>query len=149
MKKITNHHSSLFLIELMINLLIFLTIIGLCMQFFIKSTKLTETSKELHSSAIICNRISNIYSHGNTGFDSLLEAFPYSTDFNQNLVIYFDKNFVNTQERKCKYYCLVKTIKSRDHYDKIIISCYRKNKKKEIYSIKTTRYVQKHVQDYN
>lgn len=149
MKKITNHQSSLFLIELMINLLLFLTILGLCMQFFIKSTKLTESSKELHDSTIICSRIANIFEHGNNDFESLLVAFPYSTDLHDHLIIYFDNNFQNTSEKKSKYYCLVKITNNRKHYSKILISCYNMKNKTRIYSLKSNRYLQKHVIDYN
>ncbi|MBQ1193872.1 MAG: hypothetical protein IIX45_07130 [Lachnospiraceae bacterium] len=89
------HHSKsgLFLMELLINLLLFCVLCGFGLLFFIKANKLTDDTVTLQYATRIVSDVASIYESSDGSFDTICEIFPYADSFGDKLYIYFDNTY--------------------------------------------------------
>lgn len=89
------HHSksSLFLMELLINLLLFCFLCGCGLMFFIKSHNLSQDATALHNAVRITSSVAGIYETGDGTLASISEAFEYATIEEDTLYLYLDKDY--------------------------------------------------------
>lgn len=107
----TNRHSpnSIFLMELLFNILLFSILLMIGLQFFIKSHTLIQKTTELHYAVTLCSNVASIFENQkNTGSISDISVqFPYCTNMKDQTFIYFDRNFEECRKKHAAYYILV------------------------------------------
>ena len=107
----THRHSpnSIFLMELLFNILLFSVLLIISLQFFIKSHTLTQKTTELHYAVTLCSNVASIFENQkNTGSISDISVqFPYCTNMKDQTFIYFDHNFEECRKEHASYYILV------------------------------------------
>lgn len=120
------HHSKsgLFLMELLLNLLLFCVLCGCGLMFFTKSKNLTDSTTSLHHAAAITSSIANIYENGDGTLTAIHNEFEYAAMNDTSIYIYYDEYFNPCSKVDCEYYVLVK--QKVTSLDKISIEFYNK-----------------------
>ena len=96
--------SGLFLLELMINFLLFCFLCICGLTFFLKSNQLTGDATLLQHGVHLTSSVANIYETGDGSFSSVLEEFESAVSNNQELYIYFDSKYQPcTKDASCYY----------------------------------------------
>lgn len=129
--------SSMFLLEILINILLFSVLCVCSLQFFIHSYQLTEKTTTLHQAVTACNNVAAVYEASDASTDAISEAFSGAITENNVTFIYFDKNYQECDSQSIAYYLTVERLKSE--IPAIRISYY-KNGEDAIYSIDTYHY---------
>ena len=83
MRRPERSKSSLFLMELVINLLLFCVLCGFGLMFFIKSNNLTRNTTDLHQAVRITTSIASAFEAGDGNLNSLQSVHP-SCDYKNN-----------------------------------------------------------------
>lgn len=99
--------SSMFLLEILINILLFSILCVCSLQFFIKALNLTEDTTTLHHAVSACNNVAALYEVGNGTTDDIEIAYPYSIQAADQVIIYLDENYEECQRESYKYSILV------------------------------------------
>lgn len=109
MKKYKRSSNSVFLMELLLNILLFSALLIIVLQFFIKAHTLTQSTTELHYAVTLCSNIASIYaSQESTGADlEISKYYPYCTNMKDQIFIYFNRDFEECKKDCAAYYLLV------------------------------------------
>ena len=99
--------SSLFLMEIIINLLLFCVLCVCSLQFFVKAYKLTEHTTTLHHAVTACSNVASIYESGNGKTDIIFDTYSYAIHMNQQILIYLDKDYNECDHEHAMYYILI------------------------------------------
>ena len=99
--------SSMFLLEILINILLFSILCVCSLQFFIKSYQLTESTTTLHHAVTACNNVAAVYQAGDGTTASIEEAFPNAISEGGLLYIYLDENYQECDSQNVVYYITV------------------------------------------
>lgn len=129
--------SSMFLLEILINILLFSVLCVCSLQFFIQSYQLTENTTTLHQAVTACNNVAAVYEASDASVDAISAAFSGAITENSVIYIYFDENYQECDSQNVAYYLTVEQLKST--IPAIRISYY-KNGEDAIYSIDTYHY---------
>lgn len=134
-----NHHSKsgLFLMELLINLLLFCLLCGCGLMFFIKSYNLTNDATALHQAVRITSSVAGIYETGDGTFAPLLEMYATAAQEDKYLCIYLDEDFHPCTKEETVYYIMAE--QTDDRLDKLIINFYNSSGE-VLYSISACHY---------
>lgn len=129
--------SSLFLMELLMNLLLFCFLCACGLMFFLKSNQLTTDTADLHNAVRITSTVAGVYETGDGSFDSLCCRFPDGTQSEWSFTVYYDKTYAPCSISQSRYRVLVK--KDTEPPSKVTIRFF--NEKEEvIYTIKAFHY---------
>lgn len=104
--------SSLFLMEIIMNLLLFSILCVCSLQFFMKAYHLTEKTTTLHYAVTACANIASIYESGNGEMDIIYDAYPYAIHSDNQVHIYLDKNYDECDHEHGAYYILIDKVES-------------------------------------
>ncbi len=104
--------SSLFLMELIVNLLLFCILCGCGLMFFIKSNSLSEDTTTLHHAVSITSSIASIYEAGDGHIETICDKLTYSVIDDDKVYVYYDKEYQLCNKEHAKYYVLVTTYAS-------------------------------------
>ena len=129
--------SSVFLMEILINILLFSVLCVCSLQFFIHSYQLTEKTTILHQAVTACNNVAAVYETGDGSTTAITEAFPHAISANGIIYLYLDKNYQECDAQNVVYYITIEELYSE--MDSILISFY-KNGEEETYSIHAYHY---------
>ena len=129
--------SSMFLMEIIINLLLFCVLCVCSLQFFVKSYRLTEHTTTLHHAVTACSNVASIYESGNGTTDIIFDTYPYAIHANQQILIYLDKDYNECDYEHGMYYILVEQEES--DLNKIEIRFYKIDEE-ACYSITACNY---------
>ena len=99
--------SSMFLLEILINILLFSVLCVCSLQFFIKSYQLTSDTTTLHHAVTACNNVAAVFQSGNGTLDSIEEVFSYSFTDGGQLYIYLDENYQECDSQSVAYYITI------------------------------------------
>lgn len=99
--------SSMFLLEILINILLFSVLCVCSLQFFIKALNLTEDTTTLHHAVTACNNVAAIYESGDGSINYFGTAYPYSIHTEDQVIIYLDENYEECQREVSIYSVLV------------------------------------------
>ena len=124
--------SSMFLLEILINILLFSFLCVCSLQFFIKSYQLTENTTILHHAVTACNNVAAVYEAGDGSLTSITENFPNVISENGQSFIYLDENYQECDSQNVIYYITIEEMNS--DIPSIHISFY-KNGEDASYSI--------------
>lgn len=95
--------ASLFLMEIMLNILFFTVLATICLQLFVKAHNLSDSTTILHRATATCTSIAEVYQCSSNGREMILQIFPEALDLNQNIFIYFDDQFTACTEKDSTY----------------------------------------------
>lgn len=137
MIRYTRSKSSIFLLEILINVLLFSILCVCSLQFFIKAYQLSENTTTLHQAVTACSNVASIYEAGNGSTDSIFEAYPYAIHVNEQTLIFFDENYNECSKDQAAYYILIE--KSDMTATTVDIRFY-KNGEDACYSIQACNY---------
>lgn len=129
--------SSMFLLEILINILLFSVLCVCSLQFFIKSYQLTENTTTLHHAVTACNNVAAVYESGDGTISSITEMFPNAISENGLTYIYLDENYQECDSQNVVYYLTVEEV--NDDISTIHISFY-KNGEDVAYAINAYYY---------
>jgi len=134
-----NYHSKsgLFLMELLINLLLFCLLCGCGLMFFIKSFNLANDATALHQAVGITSSVAGIYETGDGSLAPLLDVYTDAAREGKYLCIYLDETFRPCTKDLTAYYIMVE--QTDDVIDKIHIDFYNSNGE-VLYSINACHY---------
>ena len=112
MSRFKHSKSSLFMMELLINLLLFCLLCGYGLMFFIKSNNITEDTTTMHQAVRITSSIASVYESGDGSYLPLCEEFSYASLENTTLSIYYDATFQPCAKENAVYYVLIEKLES-------------------------------------
>lgn len=99
--------SSMFLLEILINILLFSVLCVCSLQFFIKSYQLTAKTTTLHHAVSACNNVAAIYKASNGSVEAIIDTYPDAIQEGGFLYIYFDENYQECDSQNVAYYIIV------------------------------------------
>lgn len=98
--------SGLFLMELLINLLLFCFLCGCGLMFFIKSYNLTNDATALHQAVSITASVAGVYETGDGSLSSICEAYSNADLEGKYLCIYLNEDFLPCAKEDTAYYVM-------------------------------------------
>ena len=109
MRKHRPSPNSIFLMELLFNILLFSILLIIGLHFFIKSHTLTQKTTELHYAVTLCSNVASVFENQkSTGsIPDISMQFPYCTNMKNQTFIYFNENFEECRKDLAAYYVLV------------------------------------------
>lgn len=104
--------SSMFLMEILINILLFSLLCVCSLQFFIKALNLTDNTTTLHHAVTACNNVAAIYETSNGQLEDIWNTYSYALHVDNQVIIYFDENYEECSRENSSYYIYVKELES-------------------------------------
>ena len=101
--------SSMFLMEILINILLFSLLCVCSLQFFIKALNLTENTTTLHHAVTACNNVAAIYETGEGNIEDIWNLYSYALHVDGQVMIYFDENYEECSREESIYYVFIKS----------------------------------------
>ena len=138
MKTYRHSKASLFLMEIMLNILFFSILVTICLQMFIKAHNLSDSTTVLHRAVSTCTSIAEVYQSSNEGKESILHIYPEATEQGNIITIYFDDKFVSCSKEESCYYASI-TLNS-DSLSTAEISFSEFENEEELYSLSVSGY---------
>ena len=86
--------SSLFLMELVINLLLFCVLCGCGLMFFIKSNNLTRSTTDLHQAVRITTSIASAFEAGDGSLQSLQAIHPVCDEKDAETLLWYNEDYL-------------------------------------------------------
>ena len=100
MNRYKHSKTSLFLMEIMIDILFFCILVTICLQLFFKAHNLSESTTILHRAVTACTSIAEIYQSDSNGKQLILHIYPDARELDQNITIYYDEGFSSCPEER-------------------------------------------------
>ncbi len=129
--------SGLFLMELLINLLLFCLLCGCGLLFFMKSHNLINSATTLHHATAITSSIASLYETGDGSLNTIYAAYDEGVSTDSTFTIYLDKDFTPCPPSEKLYYVTIQPL--GDLPGKIGIEFYSEDNIK-IYTIRACNY---------
>ncbi len=137
--------SSIFLMEIILDIFLFAIVLTVCLQLFLKSDSLSKKSGQLEHAVLCCSSIAETFQSSSDGKAALLDAYPDATNLSNGLLIYFDDTFSECHMSEASYKVIVdfeqKTVSS------ISISLYSLTGKDAIYTLSADNYIRQTLSD--
>lgn len=142
-----NSKSSVFLMELLIDILLFCVLCGCSLLIFSKSTNLINDSKNLRYASSLCSCIASVYQGADGDYERMQDFYPYAslTDSENALVLYFDKDG-NHCTADAKYYT-VNITPSKSTANEVTVSFYDCNGD-AVYCLPVCCYIPATLEDF-
>lgn len=137
MEKQRSSKNSLFLVEIMLNLLFFIILIAICLQLFLKTQQLSKDTTLLHRAVTVCTSVAEVYQCGLEEADILQTIYPEALILNDAILIYFDSNFTACSEFESVYRVF---LSKNEETNRITIRFLRKNETTIIYELEASSY---------
>lgn len=140
--KQTHSKNSLFLMEILLNILLFSVLLVVGLQFFSKTHTLTLESSQLHAAVTSCSNIASVFEAGDGTTADILALYPYSVNLDNKVIVYLDKDFNDCKTGQAKYYITARLNKSKHtQLASLTIRCHTMDHgKKLIYELNATHY---------
>ena len=103
MKKYRHSKTSLFLLEIMINILFFAVLVTICLQLFFKAHNLSSDTTVLHRAVTACTSIAEVYQSTPNGEEMILNLYPEAVILNDTILIYFNYGFAPCSKFESTY----------------------------------------------
>ena len=98
MRRYQRSKSGLFLMELLLNLLLFSALCGCGLLFFVKSYHLTQDTTTLHQAVRISTSMAAVYESGDGTLESLSKVFQRPA-VEGSICIYYDENYAPSRRK--------------------------------------------------
>ena len=143
MRKYRSQKSSLFLLEIMLNLLFFVILVTICLQLFLKAHHLSKDTTLLHRAVTVCTSVAEVCQSSLGETDIFQTIYPEAIFLNDTILIYFDSNFTACSEFESIYRVFLSENKETGS---ITIRFLRKNDTNVIYELEASSYVPQSLQ---
>lgn len=141
MRKYQHSKNSIFLLEIILDIIIFSFLVIIELKFFISTRTTTIETTLLHNAVNCCSNVATVYQAGNGSFDSMTNEFDHSVNLDNQLSIYFDKNYHECKSEKAKYHILVSpTSEDNSNLHTVMIS-FLTDDGKTVYEIEVCKYI--------
>ena len=90
MNQYRHSKSSLFLMEIILNILFFSILATFCVQIFFKGYQLSKSTEKLHQAVTACTSIAEICQSTDSPEETLSSIYPESTSLNETILIYYN-----------------------------------------------------------
>lgn len=141
--KLQHSKSSIFLMEIILNILLFSILLTVCLQLFLRSDALSVKSKHLEHAVLCCSSIAETFQSTADGKSALLETYPDATNLDNGLLIYFDDSFGECHMSDASYKAIVEL--DYQTTSVINISFYSLNGTEAIYSLTASNYTRQNL----
>ena len=94
MNQYRHSKSSLFLMEIILNILFFSILATFCVQIFFKGYQLSKSTEKLHQAVTACTSIAEICQSTDSPEETLSSIYPESMSLNETILIYYNKDFL-------------------------------------------------------
>ena len=98
-----NAKSSLFLMEIILNILFFSILATFCVQIFFKGYQLSKSTEKLHQAVTACTSIAEICQSTDSPEETLSSIYPESMSLNETILIYYNKDFLACGKQNAVY----------------------------------------------
>lgn len=140
MNKARYTKKNLFLLELLISIVLFMLLLIVGLQFFIRAHKITNKTEQLHEAVTICNNIAAAFESGDGTYHSIAEYYTSAIETDSKCLIYLDKSFAECDsEDERMYYISIVISDETERLSNASISVYDNNDE-EIYSVTAYHY---------
>ena len=95
MNQYRHSKSSLFLMEIILNILFFSILATFCVQIFFKGYQLSKSTEKLHQAVTACTSIAEICQSTDSPEETLSSIYPESMSLNETILIYYNKDFLD------------------------------------------------------
>lgn len=109
MKKYNRSGSSLFLMEIILNIFLFSILLTVSLQIIMKAHTLTAETSQLHRAVAICSSIATCFENGDGSVDSICRYYPRGISTGDLVLLYFDENFTACAKENAIYVASVST----------------------------------------
>lgn len=134
--------NSIFLMEIILNILLFSALLVVGLQLFMRAHKLTEKTMQLHQAVACCENAAAVFESGNGTLNDLLAAYRYSANLDHHVLIYLDENFNECRKKDASYYISAAlTEDSESRLSKLTLTCYTVSST-PIYTLTACHYTQ-------
>ena len=137
MKRYSHSKSNLFLMELMIDILLFCLLCVCALLLFSKSAILTRRAANLHHGVSLCSGIAAIYESEEDAFPVISREYPYAINDEGKLILYYDSSYIPCAKESAAFYIMLTETKSST--SKLNIEFYTVEEEM-IYSITACKY---------
>jgi hypothetical protein len=132
--------NSIFLMEIILNILLFCVLLVVGLQFFIQAHTRTAQTKALHQAVTSCESVAALFESGDGTLDGLTADCPYSTKQNGQVRIYLDDDFAFCRKKDASYYMTAELSSVKGSaLAKLRITCYT-DEKEELYALTACHY---------
>lgn len=101
MNQYRHSKSSLFLMEIILNILFFSILATFCVQIFFKGYQLSKSTEKLHQAVTACTSIAEICQSTDSPEETLSSIYPESTSLNETILIYYNKYSCLWKTKRC------------------------------------------------
>ena len=137
MNKYRHSKSSLFLLEIMLNILFFAVLVTICLQLFFKAHNLSTDTSALHRAVTTCTSIAEVYQSNPDGEEMILNIYPDAIILNNTIIIYFDYTFTPCAEFESSYRAILSNNAKEQALE---ISFFRQEETDAIYHLSVSSY---------
>ncbi len=137
--KRTHSRTSIFLMEIILNLLLFSILLIVGLQFFIRTHTLTEETSQLHQAVAGCKSVASAFENGSGSRNDFLELYHYSVNLDNKTLLFLDSGFQECQKQDASYY-----ITKTEGLKKAHITCSSADHR-VIYSLTACHYSRRRV----
>ena len=103
MNQYRHSKSSLFLMEIILNILFFSILATFCVQIFFKGYQLSKSTEKLHQAVTACTSIAEICQSTDSPEETLSSIYPESMSLNETILIYYNKDFLACGKQNAVY----------------------------------------------
>lgn len=145
--KRTHSRTSIFLMEIILNLLLFSILLTVGLQFFIRAHTLTEDTSRLHQAVSSCKSVASVFENGNGTRSDFLESYHYSVNLDNKTLLFLDEHFQECQKDDACYYITITISDTEtDGLKKAYITCSSADHE-VIYTINACNYKKRHISE--
>ena len=141
MNKYRHPKSSLFLMEIMINILFFAVLVTICLQLFFKAHNLSEDTSVMHRAVTTCTSIAEVYQSNHDGNEVVMTVYPDAIALNSTILIYFDDAYQPCSEAMSTYRAVLEHGNPPDAN----ITFYAQDSGEVIYSLAVSSYTPRNL----
>ena len=99
MNQYRHSKSSLFLMEIILNILFFSILATFCVQIFFKGYQLSKSTEKLHQAVTACTSIAEICQSTDSPEETLSSIYPESMSLDATILIYYDRDFLAVENK--------------------------------------------------
>lgn len=104
MTRMNHTKKNLFLLELLISIVLFMLLLIVGLQFFIKAHNITKKTAQLHEAVTVCNNIASVFENGDGTYQSFAAYYPKNIETGASCFIYLDENFRECESALSTYH---------------------------------------------
>ncbi len=143
--KRTHSKNSIFLMEIILNVLLFCFFLVIGLQFFLRTHTITKETQELHQAVTSCENAASAFESGDGTLSPLLDTYRYRVNLGNQVLIYLNSDFNECKKSQASYYIRANyTPDSNDTLSKAEFTCYTISEA-QLYTLTACNYRQLHA----